>query len=230
MYHINNGGNYTGGFSTGPVMQQRTPQQILDSIVSIQNSEDSKKQEHFIIELFQHFITESINDSHRYDRNVYKLMSYLPNTQDELSIVVCIEINDTIKTIKHSILRLEDAIKYNIKFELLDDSLINRLPMITTTRTKLKADFTIDDFMFRLNQFVDEIWEFGVAMLAACGNNINAVNSELSKYSFEFGGIVVTPLYTNVGDILFQYSFNRLFCQTLKGDAMFAYVERNKDI
>ena len=114
--------------------------------------------------------------------------------------------------------------------DILDDNHINRMPMITTNRIKLKMDLTIDDFMARLNHFVDEVWEFGAVLYQQLGGNIEAINIELGKFEFSFGGIVVKPLYMNTGEMIFQYSFSRFFCQSLKGDAMYAYVERYKDI
>ena len=224
------GGNYTGNVGGNVLTQQRSIGDILNNILSISQSVESKNYEQFMITIFLHLITESISDTHRYDRNIFRQMTYLPNTNDGMTIVVCIEINDQLQTIKHSILRADEALSYNIKSEILDDNHINRMPMITTNRIKLKMDLTIDDFMARLNHFVDEVWEFGAVLYQQLGGNIEAINIELGKFEFSFGGIVVKPLYVNTGEMIFQYSFSRFFCQSLKGDAMYAYVERYKDI
>ena len=225
--NFGNYGNFGAtGFYGASMAQQESPQNILNDIMSIQNSVMSDGYQKFMRRLFEEFITNSISDKHRFNKNIYKKLSYLPGTQDELSIVICIEINEQLRTVKHNVLRLEDAIRHQMVYEELDDSVVSKFPFVATQKTTLKIDISINEFMYNLNQLVERVGDYAIAYSNACGN-YDLTNDELSKYEFNFGGIVVRPLFISDGSILYQYAFSRYLCQALKGDAMFAYVERN---
>ena len=207
------------------MVRYRSVDDLFRSIDSIQNSEKSIKYESFMTDVFRSLITTSISDTHRFDKNIYIRMGY-ESRDDRLCIVICIEINEKLGTIKHSIIKEEEVIRMGVDFIELDDQ-FDDVPMTSASKTRNKLNASIDEYMFELNMLTNEIADLIDELLYTENDNIDIVNDILSRNVFQFGGIVVKPLIIN-NSVEYQYSFNRFMCQNLKGDAMFATARRNE--